>query len=182
MYFLRLLASTLHEAFELSKHRKYNNLLAKLNESADEKAKKAFLSFNRYFSDKKNLCKKIRNNYFYHYNYGKVANSYQKHPKNDPFEIYISDSHVNCRYLASDIIIASSLLDVNDVQEFANKIDLLIEQVLKINNWFLEFSGSFIYAILSKVRKELDRNSETIMISDPPCLDDMRLNYFVIGK
>jgi hypothetical protein len=182
MYFLRLLASTLYEAFELSKHRKYSKFLAELNDSADEKAKKAFESFNRYFSDTKNLCKKIRNNYFYHYNYGKVASSYQKHPKDDPLEIYISDSHANCRYLASDIIIASSLLDVNNIKEFARKLGGLIDQVLEVNGWFLEFSGSFIYLILSKVRTELNRNSKTVMINDPPCLDDLRLNYFVIGK
>jgi len=181
IYILRLLASTLHEGWKVICHRKYKKLVSDYKNFSDRIAISALRSFQSYFGNEKNLCTKIRNNYSYHYNYGNVANAFQKLPHDDLLEIYLSENHANCRYLASDTVQISAIFDITDVKDFSEKLPTAIDEILSVAKCFMDFTGGFIFLIMSKVREKIANKTEDIIIPNPPNINDLRLHYFVDG-
>ena len=179
MYFMRLLASTLHEGWKVLCHRKYKDITIEYKNLFDNTAISALDSFKNYFRIKNNLCTNIRNNYFYHYNYGKISSAFQKLPSNDLLEIYLSENHANCRYLASDTIINSGMLDINNVDDFSVNLPLAIDEILKVAKWFMEFVGEYISKILLKVKSHVNDNTHEIILSNVPDINELRLHYFI---
>ena len=122
MYFYRLLAGTVFEGWTLLMQDRFRLVLAKYKPDLDNQAAYAFKTLENYFS-KSNLCEDIRNNFAYHYNFGKIRNMLRQWPDKDELEIYFSEYHGNCRYAASDVITNMAMLGINDMGELPWKAD-----------------------------------------------------------
>jgi hypothetical protein len=182
MYFFRLLAATCHEVWKLLNHRKYKGLLSEYETTLEPAVQSVFRELKQYFSNPQNTCTRIRNKFSYHYDYGKICSAYQQWPRDEKLEIYLSQSHANCLYSASDIFTNIAMLSATDLGEIQSKLPTLLDEVLQAARWFIDLLGNLLGQILSKAKQQGALNSEKVTISEPPRLEDMRLSYFITER
>jgi len=181
MYFYRLLAGILFEGWNLitQTHNEYKIIIAKYKPHLDNIAKSALEKLQIYFSDKNNSCAKIRNNFSHHYNYGQIRNVLRKWPENDKFEIYLSEMHANCRYMASDIVTNLAMLGTTEVHDISPKLDTLLKEISEMARAFIDLISEYLSLILQKLIEETNIEGKEISIGSVPSLDEIRLHYFV---
>jgi hypothetical protein len=178
-YFLRLLAGTLFEGWQLmaQKPDEYRMLIAKYKAQLDPIAKEALEKLQKYFSGK-NSCERIRNNFSHHYNFGEILKMYRTWPKNDRLEIYFSEMHANCRYVASDVVTAFAIFETTDAERVGRELLALIKEILEIATAFIEVIAAYLSIIMMKVIEERKLQSQEITI-EAPSLNDLRFHHFV---
>lgn len=184
MYFFRLLAGTLFEGWDLitKKHKKYKPIILKYRNELDSIAENAFVKLEQYFSTSNNSCEKIRNNFSHHYNYGEIRKMFRKWPENDKLEIYLSETHANCRYLISDVITNLAILGEPKSTDVIDDIGTLTREISDVSRAFIEVISSYLSIILLKVIAEKKPESQEIILKNIPAIHELRLPYFVADE
>jgi len=117
---MRILVGKLHEAWELFKARAQSdkNISEKYLKELDNEAVEALTSLNGYFG-KKNAVTEIRNKVAFHYKDkdNLIEENFQRLPETEPWEFYLSKTHGNTFYYASEMVVTGSALSL------AGKID-----------------------------------------------------------
>jgi hypothetical protein len=117
---MRVLIGKLHEAWELFRARAQSNkgISEKYLKNLDEEATKALKALNDYFG-KKNAVTEIRNKIAFHYKdkEGLIEENFQRLPETETWEFYLSKTHGNTFYYASEMVATGSALSL------AGKID-----------------------------------------------------------
>jgi hypothetical protein len=131
MYFFRLLAGTLYEGWYLltKNHNEYRIIIAKHKNSLDSVGKTAYERLDKYFSNKKNSCEKIRNNFSHHYSFGEIQKMFNRWRDTDKFDIYLSEVHANCRYTISDVVTNLALLGEPKSQDVVDDLGALLKEI-----------------------------------------------------
>jgi len=181
MYFYRLLAGSLFEGWELltKRHREYKRIIAKYKSKLDSIAKLAFDKLQKYFSDKNNACQRIRNKFSHHHDYGEIIKILSKWPSDDKLDIYLSETHANCRYMASDIVTSLAMLGTTEIKDMQPKLYNLIEEISEVARAFIEVVSEYLSLIFQEVAEKKNLKGKEIKITDVPSLHELRLRYFV---
>ena len=181
MYFYRLLAGSLFEGWKLltRRHREYKIIIAKYRARLDSSAKLAFEKLENYFSDRNNACKRIRNKFSHHHDYGEVLKIIKKWPKDDKLEVYLSETHANSRYVTSDIVTNLAMLGTTDLRDIQPRLDGLLREIGDIARAFIDVISEYLSIILQEVIEKREVKRKEISIGEIPSLDEIRLHYFV---
>lgn len=182
MYFSRLLASTLYESWKLLEHRRYKQVIVEYEPNLELDANTAIRELRHYFSNTNNTCSRIRNNFSYHYNYGKIRNAYQQWNSDEKMDMYVSNIHGNCLYTASDMITTVAMLEATSIEDIVENLPTLLTEIVKVAKWFIILLGDILSQIVFKVMDQGAPQIEDMTISDPPRLEDMKLNFFVAER
>lgn len=117
---MRVLIGKLHEAWELFKARAQSNkdISEKYVKKLEPEAAEALKALNSYFG-RKNAVTEIRNKVAFHYKdkEGLIEENFQRLPDTEPWEFYLSKTHGNTFYYASEMVATGSALSI------AGKID-----------------------------------------------------------
>jgi len=181
MYFYRLLAGNLFEGWDLltERHREYKIIIAKYKPKLDSIAKSAFEKLECYFSDENNACERIRNKFSHHHDYGEICKIIRKWPEDDKLEIYVSEMHANCRYVASDTVTYLAMLGTTDLMDIEARLEILLQEIGEIARAFIDVISEYLSLILQEIMEKKGIEGKTISISGVPSLDKIRLHYFV---
>ena len=176
MYFCRLLAGTLFEAWKaLGSNDRFRAVRARIKPDLDVTSLSALDRLEAYFSKGNTLCEKIRNNLSHHYKFGSMRSIVREWPKEDPLEIIFAEHHANCRYIASDIMTNYSIFSLRNPEEGA---DLFLNEVTEIAGAFAEYVSGCISILLMRVARETGL-AITDQYLDVPKLRECRLRYFM---
>ena len=181
MYFYRLLAGTIFEGWQLltKRHNEYRIIIAKYKNKLDTVAETAFNKLQEYFSDKNNSCERIRNKFSHHHDYREIVKIFNKWPKNDELEIYLSETHANCRYAASDIVTNLSMLGTIELKDMQPKLDNLIKEIDETARAFIVVISQYLSIIFQEIVEKKKLMGQEMKINNVPSLRDLRLRYFV---
>lgn len=176
MYFLRTLAGTLFEAWDTLQLERYRVVKAKYKQELDSIALDAYSKLTEYFGNSNNLCEKIRNNYSHHYNYGEMRNLIRQWPVGERLDLILAEQYANCRFLAADTLTNFAIIGIT---EPAAEMKMYFSEVLGVASSFVELGGFYVSEILKLLEREKNINVTNLIIEKTPCLDDVRLHYFV---
>ncbi len=177
MYFLRLLAGTLFEAWETLQSKRYRAVKTKYKPKLEQITLEADKKLSTYFENSNNLCEKIRNNYSHHYNYGEIQKLIRCWPSGEKLDLILAEQHANCRYLASDTLTNFAIIGITEVD---TELRRYLSEVSGIANTFIELAGNYVSLILKLIQSEKTLHGTKQVIENVPRLDDVRLNYFVL--
>lgn len=181
MYLYRLLAGTIFEGWELltKRHSEYRIIIAKYKNKLDGVTQAAFDKLQKYFSDTNNSCERIRNRFSHHHDYKEIIKILNKWPEDDKLEIYLSEIHANCRYMASDIVTNLAMLETTELKDLQPKLDNLVKEICEIAQTFVAVVSEYLRLIFQEIVEKKKLMGEEIKISNVPSLHDLRLRYFV---
>jgi hypothetical protein len=181
MYFFRLLAGTLYEGWKLvaENHNEYKIIIAKYKIRLSPPSRAAYDKLANYFSNKKNSCERIRNNFSHHYNFGEIRKMFRSWPDDGAFDIYLSEVHANCRYAISDVITNLALLGKTDIDDIADELASLTKEIGEIAKAFIELISEYLSIILISFIEAKQIQKQDVKIPEVPSLDELRLHYFV---
>ncbi len=184
---MRTLIGKLHEAWELFRTRAQSNksiaetyIKTLKGEGAD-----ALKALNAYFS-KKNAVTEIRNKVAFHYSdkSNLVEENFQRLPDTEPWELYLSKTHLNTFYYASEMVVTGSALSLAgkidgnkaglaaDIQAFSE----LSKDVLDISKHLTTLFSVLISDILIKYFS--DPEVKTEKLANEPKMSESILPYF----
>ncbi len=176
LFIFRMLAGTALEAWNLIHKKFYGTGLSKeYDGSLTDVGKASLRKLKDYFS-KDNLIHTIRNNFAFHYSSDDVKKLIEETPKSEVFELYFSESHGNCFYHMSHVLVNSAMLKKTGSSDLQQAIDTLLSDINKTTDWLLDFFGECM-DVIAKKYLGLDYEEETI--PDPPKIDDVISPYFV---
>lgn len=181
MYFYRLLAGSLFEGWELLtvRHREYKAIITKYRARLDSTAKSSFEKLENYFSDRNNACERIRNKFSHHHDYGEILKIIKKWPEDGKLEVYLSETHANCRYVASDIVTNLATLGTTDLRDIQPRLEGLLQEIGDIARAFIDAISEYLSLILQEITEKKEIKIKEISIGNIPSLDKIRLHYFV---
>ena len=117
---MRTLIGKLHEAWEMFRTRAQSNraIAETYIMKLDDEGKSVLKTLNVYFG-KKNAVTEIRNKVSFHYKDDNdlMEENFQRLPDSEPWELYLSKTHGNTFYYASEMVATGSALSI------AGKID-----------------------------------------------------------
>lgn len=129
-----------------------------------------------YFSKSDNLVKKVRNKIAFHYDSSEMLDQFRKAPKNEIFEIYLSESQGNCFYFLPSVLLLNAILEWTGISDSMKATDAFFSDVLTIARWFIDFLNLCVVTI---AKKNVQWKWEEIDIPDPVGIDEVVLPYFV---
>lgn len=142
---MRLLIGKLHEAWELFRARAQSNkdISDKYVKELDEEGTKALKALNDYFG-KRNAVTEIRNKVAFHYKdkNNLIEENFQRLPDTEPWEFYLSKTHGNTFYYASEMVATGSALSIAGKLSEKEKASLAgdIQAFSELSNSILEVS------------------------------------------
>ncbi|QOZ07838.1 hypothetical protein [Bradyrhizobium sp. CCBAU 51765] len=185
---MRILIGKLHEAWELFKARAQSNknisekYLTKLEDEAAEALKK----LNEYFG-KKNAVTEIRNKVAFHYKDKDdlMEENFQRLPETEPWEFYLSKTHGNTFYYASEMVATGSALSLAgkidereqaslaaDIKAFSDLSNVVLEVSKNITTLFSWLISDIISAYVPEPELKTEK------LEDGPKLSGFALPYF----
>jgi hypothetical protein len=184
----RLLIGKLHEGWELFRaHAQSNKVIAeKYLKNMDTNGAEAREFLNSYFS-KKNVVTEIRNKVAFHYKDkdGLIEQNFQRLPDTEPWEFYLSKTHGNTFYYASEMVATGSALSIagkinekdrphlaGDIQAFSE----LSKVVLDVSRHLTTLFSILISEIITTHVTEFEVKTETF--ADGPKLSEFAIPYF----
>ena len=176
LFFYRILTGILYEGWKIIIRKEYETVVRKYYCSFDDKAKNCFKEIERYFKKKGNLIKKVRNKFAYHYDFRRVRGSWRSLKDSEQLDMFIAKEHGNCRYTASDKIIAKAILDSTRKEDMESALETFISEIQRLVSMFVDFGGECILVFARRCPKIAE---EKLVLKDVPSLDDLRLDYFV---
>jgi hypothetical protein len=176
MYFCRLLASTLFEAWKaLGANDRFRSVRARIKPSLGTTSLSALDKLESYFSVSNTFCEKIRNNLSHHYNFGSIRTMAREWPQQEPLEIALAEHHANCRYIASDVMMNYSIFGIKNPVEGANAF---LAEIMEVAREFVEYASDCMSILLTRVVKETGLKG-TAEHLDVPTIHECRLRYFM---
>jgi hypothetical protein len=185
---MRVLIGKLHEAWELFKARAQSNknVSDKYLKKLDNEATAALAALNDYFG-KKNAVTEIRNKVAFHYKDKDdlIEEHFQRLPETEPWEFYLSKTHGNTFYFASEMVATGSALSLagsfgetqqaglaGDIKAFSE----LSNAVLEVSKHITTLFSWLISDILTTYVPEPE--VKTVKFDDGPKLSEFALPYF----
>ena len=177
LFFVRILAGKLSEAWELLKRDFFGAMLSQEYETRlDSDAKKNLEKLKKYFS-RQNLIHQIRNEFAFHYSSPEeIKRQLDEVPREEVFELLLAPEHGNCLYSMSDVILNFALLNAVDPADPWRAMDRVLSETFDVTRQFLDFLGECLVIIADQY---ISLDSEKVEVSNPPALDDLALPYFV---
>jgi hypothetical protein len=185
---MRILIGKLHEAWELFKARAQSNkdISEKYLRALDEEAAAALKALNEYFG-KKNAVTEIRNKVAFHYKDkdNLIEANFQRLPETEPWEFYLSKTHGNTFYYASEMVATGSALSLAGKIDEAERVSLagdilafseLSKDVLDVSKHITMLFSWLISDILTAYVPEPEVKVEKF--DDGPKLSEFTLHYF----
>ncbi len=178
MCFIRQLAGTLNEAHELLNKGFFGkDLRATYLKDMDAATQSNLSELTRYFNQKDCLLRHIRDKFAFHYNLDKVDNELDDLSRFDQFDIYFSEAHGNCHYVAANDVLIFGMMALTGKKDLKEALDSIIGETTSIARRFQDFFGVFQMVF---VLRHLDAHPdmEEIVLDDVPGLEEVRLPYF----
>ncbi len=185
---MRILIGKLHEAWELFRTRAQSSkdLAEKYLKNLDEEGTKALKALNGYFG-KKNAVTEIRNKVAFHYKDKDdlFEQNFQRLSDAEPWEFYLSKTHGNTFYYASEMVATGSSLSIagkiNEKEQASLAGD--IQAFSELSNAVLEVSRHLttLFSILISdimVKHIPDPEVRTENFTNSPKLSEFALPYF----
>jgi hypothetical protein len=185
---MRILIGKLHEAWELFRTRAQSNknIVDKYLKNLNEEGVEALKALNNYFG-KKNAVTEIRNKVAFHYKDkdNLIEENFQRLPDTEPWEFYLSKTHGNTFYYASEMVATGSALSIagkidekeraslaGDIQAFSE----LSSAVLDVSRHLTTLFSILIAEIMVKHVPDPDVKTENF--GNGPKLSQFALPYF----
>lgn len=177
LFFVRILAGKLSEAWELLKRDFFGAKLSQEYETRlDPDATKNLDKLKKYFS-RQNLIHQIRNEFAFHYSSPEqMKKQLEGVPKEETFELFVAPEHGNCFYSMSDVILNFALLNAVDPTDPWRAMDKVLGEIFDVTRQFLDFLAEFLVIIVDRY---IGLDSEKVEVRNPPALDHLALPYFV---
>lgn len=185
---MRLLIGKLHEGWELFRARAQSNkdIAKKYLQNMNEDGTAAGKVLNNYFG-KKNAVTEIRNKVAFHYKDKNdlIEMNFQRLPDTEPWEFYLSKTHGNTFYYASEMVATGSAIsiagkiDENEQANLADDIQAFSELsnvVLDISRHLTTLFSVLIAEIMTRRIPEVEVKTETF--ANGPKLSEFALPYF----
>jgi len=173
---MRIQAGKLWEGWQmLQKDFFSSKLSAEYGSQLEPNSKQNLVDLKKYFS-KDNKIKDIRNNYAFHYSSDEYEKLIDKAPKEEVFELFVSDNAGNTLYQLSNVLINFAMLDCKKADEIVDKIKGLYEEILQVTKSFV---GLIAGCSLVIAKKYLGLESVEVSIPEPCGLNDVQFPYFV---
>jgi hypothetical protein len=185
---MRVLIGKLHEAWELFKARAQSNknVSEKYLKKLDDEAAAALKTLNEYFG-KKNAVTEIRNKVAFHYKDKDdlIEENFQRLPETEPWEFYLSKTHGNTFYYASEMVATGSALSLagkidereqanlaGDIKAFSELSRAVLEVSKNITTLFSWLISDIVTAYVPEPEVKIEK------FDDGPKLSEFALPYF----
>ena len=185
---MRVLIGKLHEAWELLKARAQSNknVSEKYLKKLDDEAAAALKTLNEYFG-KKNAVTEIRNKVAFHYKDKDdlIEENFQRLPETEPWEFYLSKTHGNTFYYASEMVATGSALSLagkidereqanlaGDIKAFSELSRAVLEVSKNITTLFSWLISDIVTAYVPEPEVKIEQ------FDDGPKLSEFALPYF----
>lgn len=185
---MRILIGKLHEAWELFKARAQSDkdISEKYVKKLEDEPAEALKMLNGYFG-KKNAVTEICNKVAFHYKDkdGLIEENFQRLPETEPWEFYLSKTHGNTFYYASEMVATGTSLSIagkideteqaslgGDIKAFSE----LSNDVLEVSKNITTLFSWLISDILTAYVPEPEVKTENF--DDSPKLSEFTLPYF----
>lgn len=185
---MRILIGKLHEAWELFKARAQSDkdISEKYVTKLEPEAADALKSLNGYFS-KKNAVTEIRNKVAFHYKDKDelIEENFQRLPDTEPWEFYLSKTHGNTFYYASEMVATGTALSIagkiddaeqaslgGDIKAFSELSSDVLEVSKNITTLFSWLISDIVTAHVTEPNVKIEK------FEDGPKLSEFTLPYF----
>jgi hypothetical protein len=185
---MRLLIGKLHEGWELFRARAQSkkDIAEKYLKNMDEDGAEARKVLNNYFG-KKNAVTEIRNKVAFHYKDKDdlIEKNFQRLPDTEPWEFYLSKTHGNTFYYASEMVATGSALTIagsidekepallaGDIQAFSE----LSNVILEMSRHLITLFSVLISEIMTRHVPDFEVKTETF--ANGPKSSEFALPYF----
>jgi hypothetical protein len=182
LFFLRLLASKLHEGYMLVQKAYHGSGLAKsLEKRLPENARRARKDISKYFG-KENCLSTVRDKFGFHYDADLIEGGFNRLGEKDAKELtmYLSTQGEGelCNFSDFMIYVAMHTHLKLDIKEDLYKT--LFFEVDKVFKLFLEFGPNCLGETLKLLVPKM--KLEALDIPDPPKYQDLKLPFFIAIK
>jgi hypothetical protein len=186
---MRILIGKLHEAWELFRtHAQSNKGISEkyLKNLDDDEAAKALKALNDYFG-KKNAVTEIRNKVAFHYKDkdGLIEENFHRLPETEPWEFYLSKTHGNTFYYASEMVATGSALSLagkidekeqaslaGDIKAFSELSNAVLDVSRHITTLFSYLISAIVLAYVPEPEVKTEK------FENGPKLSEFALPYF----
>lgn len=176
-----LLAGKVYELWNLLQAGYYKSEISRdYDPLLDGDTRAALEAMGRYFS-RKNLIARVRNEYAFHYEVGRIADGFRTSESTDPFDIYLSDGNANSFYGFADTIAYRGMLEPIAAGELAKAIGMLITETMRAADWASEIMGSLMAVCITRhiAKDPASLIGEVVDLEDAPTSDAVRIPFFV---
>ena len=179
LFIARLYIGKLFEGWQILNKSYFNKLSKEFDSKLSKQGKTALENLKRYFG-KRTIVEKVRNTFSFHYDSEEVKKQYQRFDADKELTLYIADT-ANSFYHMSDEIINRAIFELIGESTAQKSLECLFGEVKEVGQWFIEFTGHCIVAILDKYFKNgFDKLQwEVITINNPPKIDEISIPFFV---
>ena len=162
LYFTRLLAGQLNEAWEFFQKNFFGSTLARDYEpQLDSECGGKLQYLKRYFSSS-NRCHQIRNHFAFHYSAADIGGTLPK--VDDKLLIYLErGSAPNNLFYCSEVIMAHALLDLLYGDSTESNFDRLVDELFDIALHFVQVSDCLMEAIILKNGIEMRKTNPEVV-------------------
>lgn len=175
----KLLTGKLWEAWKIIQQRFVrSNLSDDYRPSLEDEAQTALKNLERYFANKDNVVRKVRNWFAFHYDWRKIAAGYNDDLKDDDLYFYIGENHANSMYYASEVVVNTGMLESLVPGNRQRAFDLLVSDTTAVAGWLLSFINGCMVVGMDRHFDGLPPFKE-VTIKGAPDMDDVRIPYFV---
>lgn len=182
VFFARLLAGKLYEAWGALDARYFSTQLSKKYDGVMEKdAEIALEGLRKYFGKSTNAIKLIRNSYSSHYTKEDLQRGLDAISEPDELSMYLSQCNVNSFYYMSDIILNRVMFDKFYRSDLSTAFNKMYKEIVQVQGWMIEFMS---HAIMTVSEKYIDISEGRVMkgennYSSCPKPDDLRMPIFI---
>jgi hypothetical protein len=179
LFLVRILAGKLFEGWRLLEKNFFGTKISKTYQKRMTKLGKRRLSELKHYFGKSNIIRVIRNEFSFHYSPNasdKIKHLIDEAPESEVFEIFVSEEHGNCLYWASDVLVNVAILRAMDKSNLERAMKKLLDEILSVTRWFLEFLGDCVFVIVVAHPELIKAEVE---IPNPPAIGEVDLPFFV---
>lgn len=179
LFFIRILAGKLFEGWEFLGSHFFGAKLSKEYEKALTGIGRNCLKKLKQYFDKNNVINLIRNEFAFHYSSvssKKINQVILDADDSENFEIFLSESHGNCLYYLSHVLVNSAILRHTGSPTLEEAADKLLKEITKVASCFSEFIGDCLTIV---IKKYFGRKHGQIQIP-ASYVNEVSLPYFVM--
>lgn len=130
---------------------------------------------------KTNIIATIRNKFAFHYDLAEIRCGFQRPSSEEDWNIYLAESNGNTLYYASELAANHALLNSVVPDNPKAALELLIDELIRVGNWFIVFLSSCLIVLTERHLLNHDGNLEVeeILLQDVPQFADVTIPYYV---
>lgn len=145
----RLYCGKLNEAWEMIRKRYLKKNIEKvINPQLSERGRDALDYLMNYFSDRKNLLHRIRNDYSFHYNVKHIPGSLDQFDDDHIFPLIMADHVANSLHRCSEEFITVGMLSATAETDTQRAMDRMFKDIIIVGGRMITFLGTVAAAIV----------------------------------